>query len=196
MIYYVRHGSTDWNEHKNSQGQRDPRCQGRVDLELNSVGISQALATAEALKDKKFDRVICSPLKRAKQTCKIIYHGARPVEIDNRIIERDFGEFEGMSRTEFDFKGFWNANTNTQYKNAESIEDVKARVFDLLDELKQNPNQDVLIVSHGGVGCVLMSYFRGVPLDGNYLSFEVPNGKPLVLDFNNINQTDNTHNLT
>lgn len=186
MIYFVRHGATDWNEHKNSQGQRDPRCQGRVNLELNQTGIDQALATAETLKDNKFDRVICSPLIRAKQTCELIYHGDKPIEIDDRVIERDFGEFEGMTRNEFDFKGFWNAGSKLQYERAETIAEVKKRVFALLDELKKNPNQDVLIVSHGGVGCILMSYFMGVPADGNYLSFEIPNGKPLVLDFNKI----------
>ena len=106
MIYFVRYGSTDWNENKNAEGGRDPKCQGRVDLELNETGIAQALATAESLKDKKFDRVICSPLIRAKQTCDLIYHGDTPIEIDGRIIERDFGEFEGRTRAEFDFKGF------------------------------------------------------------------------------------------
>ena len=138
------------------------------------------------MKDKKFDRVICSPLIRAKQTCDLIYHGDTPVEIDGRIIERDFGEFEGKTRAEFDF--------NQQFKRAESIKDVEKRVFDLLDELKKNPNQDILIVAHGGVGCVLMSYFKGVPADGNYLSFEIPNGKPLILDFDEKSYT-NDNNL-
>ena len=186
MIYFVRHGSTDWNENKNEHGQKDPKCQGRVDLELNQTGIEQALAAAETLNGKKFDRVICSPLARAKQTCKLIYHGNAPVEIDDRIIERDFGEFEGKTRAEFDFQGFWNINANQKFKMAESIADVEKRVFEFLDELKKNPNQVVLVVSHGGVGCVLMSYFKGIPADGNYLSFEIPNGKPLILDFNNI----------
>ena len=108
MIYFVRHGSTDWNENKNEKGIKDPKCQGRADLDLNQKGISQALQTAEQLKGIKFDRVICSPLKRAKQTLEIIYSGNRPVEIDERVIERDFGEFEGLTRAEFDFNGFWN----------------------------------------------------------------------------------------
>ena len=183
MIYFVRHGSTDWNENKNKNGERDPKCQGRADLDLNENGICQATQTAEQLKGVKFDRVLCSPLKRARQTLNIIYNGKTPVEIDNRIIERDFGEFEGFTRAEFDFNSFWNCNSNQVFKRAESIKDVEKRVFSLLDELKEEPNQNILIVSHGGVGCVLMSYFKGVPQDGNYLSFEIPNGKPLVLDF-------------
>ena len=99
MIYFVRHGATDWNENKNTQGQKDPKCQGRADLDLNEKGVEQAKQTAEKLKGIKFDRVICSPLKRAKQTLDIIYTGETPVELDERVIERAqvlFAENEKM----------------------------------------------------------------------------------------------------
>ena len=188
MIYFVRHGSTDWNENKNVLGQKDPKCQGRADLPLNEKGMTQALETAQILKDKKFDRVICSPLLRARQTCDLIYNGNAPVEIDERVVERDFGEFEGKTRSEFDFNGFWNIYSNQNFRKAESIKDVEKRAFELIDQLRREPEKDVLIVSHGGVGCVIMSYFYGIPKDGNYLSFEIPNGKPLVLDFKNLSK--------
>lgn len=149
MLYFVRHGATDWNDNVNASGKKDPKCQGRVDLPLNENGIKQAELTAQSLKGKHFDRVICSPLKRTRQTCDIIYDGTTPVEIDERIIERDFGEFEGLTRTEFDFLGFWNINSNQNFKKAESIKQVEERVFSLLHELEKKPNQDVLIVSHG-----------------------------------------------
>lgn len=188
MLYFVRHGSTDWNENRNEQGAKDPRCQGRVDLPLNAQGIKQAEETAVTLKGKKFKKVICSPLIRAKQTCDIIYSGKTPVTIDERLIERDFGEFEGLTRSEFDFYGFWNINSKQDYEKAETIREVEKRVFELLEELAKDPDEDVLLVSHGGVGCVLMSYFNGVPKDGNYLSFEIPNGKPLILNFKALSQ--------
>lgn len=100
------------------------------------------------------------------------------------LIERDFGEFEGLTRSEFDFNGFWNSNSRQEFERAETIRDVEKRVFELLDELKKKPNEDVLLVAHGGVGCVVMSYFKGKPKDGNYLTFEIPTGSPLILDFN------------
>ena len=191
MIYFVRHGSTDWNDNKNSEGVKCPKCQGRVDLPLNEAGINQAQQTKSLLKNVKFGRIICSPLLRARQTCDIITNGATNVEIDNRLIERDFGEFEGLTRNEFDFNGFWNENSKQNFKRAETIQQVKARVFEFLDELKKNSNDNVLLVSHGGVGCVLMSYFKGKPQDGNYLTFEIPNGSPLILDFNTNNEQKN-----
>ncbi len=78
-----------------------------------------------------------SRLIRTKETLAIAYDGDAPIIYDNRIIERDFGEFEGLTRSEFDFNGFWN----------------------------------------GGVGLILMSYFEGIPENGNYLNFELGTGK-------------------
>ena len=186
MIYFVRHGSTEWNEHLNEKGERDPLLQGRADIPLNNKGVSQAIATAETLKDIKFDRVLCSPLTRTRQTCEIINNGKYPVEYDERLIERDFGEFEGFSRTQFDFKSFCNAYYSPKLIRAESIQAVQDRVFNLLDELKQKPKENVLLVSHGGVGCIVLSYFKGLPENGDYSLYEIPNGKPMTLDFKEI----------
>lgn len=186
MIYFVRHGATDWNEHKNALGQKDPRFQGRVDIGLNQKGIEQGKQIAEMLKNIEFERVICSPLLRTRQTCELIYQGRTPVEFDDRVIERDFGEFEGKTRGEFDFADFCNRYPVGKYINAESILDVEKRVFNLLDELKKRPDDNVLVVSHGGVGCILASYFKGIPTNGDYLSFLMPHGKPMIFDFKDV----------
>lgn len=183
MIYFIRHGATDWNENINDNGEKDPRCQGRADLPLNSNGIKQAYLAARQLEGKEFKRVLCSPLTRAKQTCEIIYHGDTLVEYDDRLLERDFGELEGYCKSQFDFYDFWNVYSKKTYKRAESIKDLEKRVFDLLDELHEDPTGDILIVSHGGVGSALMSYFEGIPNNGDYLSFPMPNAKPLKIEF-------------
>ena len=182
MIYFVRHGATDWNEHINELGIKDPKCQGRIDNPLNEKGICQAIETAKTLKDIEFSRVICSPLLRAQQTCKIVHTGKAPIETDMRLIEREFGEFEGMTRSQFNFKAFNNANTQN-FKYAETLQEVEKRVFSLLDELSKNPNENILIVSHGGLGCVFTSYFKGYPPNGDYTIYELPHGKPTTFDF-------------
>lgn len=191
MIYFVRHGLTDWNENIDENGKRNPKLQGRADIPLNERGVAQAFEVSENLKNIDFSRVICSPLTRARQTCEIIYTGTKPIELDERIIERDFGEFEGLTRTQFDFKSFCNEYVSPKLVRAESISDVKKRVFNLLDELKKSENENVLIVSHGGVGCVVASYFYGLPENGDYSSFEIPNGKPMILDFKQIENSKN-----
>lgn len=184
MIYFVRHGSTSWNENVDEYGVKKPKCQGLANVPLNEKGKQQAELLAKELENVKFDRVLCSPLKRAVETCKIICKNKYQIEIEPRLIERDFGEFEGLTRDKFEFLKFWNANTKTKYIKAESMEHLISRVFSLLDELSKEPNKNYLLVSHGGVGCIVKSYFAGIPEDGNYISFEIPNGKPLVLDFN------------
>lgn len=184
MIYFVRHGVTDWNENKNENGQRDPRMQGRIDIPLNEKGIAQARVAAEILKDIKFDRVLCSPLTRTRQTCEIIYKGDKEIEYDSRLIERDFGEFEGLIRSSFDLKSYCNEYSSPKLISAESIPSVKQRLKSVLDELKNAPDDNVLIVSHGGVGCILLGQFKGIPEDGDYSSFKIPNAQPLILDIN------------
>lgn len=184
MLYFVRHGSTSWNENVDENGNKKPKCQGIANIPLNEKGKQQAEQLSLQLENIKFDRILCSPLKRAIQTCEIVCKNAK-YEIEPRLIERDFGEFEGLTRDQFEFLEFWNANTTKKYIKAESMGHLISRVFSVLKELEKQPEKNYLLVSHGGVGCIVKSYFCGVPKDGNYISFEIPNGKPLVLDFKN-----------
>ena len=182
MIYFVRHGLTDWNENVDETGKVNPRCQGRTNIPLNKNGIAQAEALRDQLSGIKFDKVLCSPLDRTKQTCEIILGNLDSVVIEERLIERDFGEYEGLTRTQFPFVEFCSDKTKT-YERAESIPDVEKRVYSLLDELKQENHENVLLVSHGGVGCVFASYFDGIPEDGDYSKLIIPNGRPLIKEF-------------
>ena len=63
--------------------------------------IEQAKETGKVLESEKIDLIICSPLKRAKQTAEIINQNRNiPIIYDEDVIERDFGEFEGINKTE------------------------------------------------------------------------------------------------
>jgi len=89
----LRHGVTDWN----AQG----RFQGRTDNLLNDEGIAQVQAAADRLCKLSFDHVVASPLARARQTAEIIALAAgKPFDIDDGIIECDFGSLEGTSIAE------------------------------------------------------------------------------------------------
>ena len=182
MLYFVRHGATDWNDYVNENGERDPKCQGRADIPLNERGKKQAMGLSEALKGVKFDRVICSPLTRTRQTCEIIYKGDKPIEIDPRIIEMDFGQFEGARRSQVSFKKLCNIYEDHSGVIMESYENMKNRIYGFMDELSKKPDDNVLVVSHGGVGCFVLSYFQGLPKDGNMLRYEVPNAEPMIFD--------------
>src|SRR5712691_876026 len=101
VLYYIRHGETDWNV--------DGRLQGRHDTVLNTVGRRQAVACADLLRDLVArDRrtpadyaYIASPLRRARETMEIM-RAALGLErddyrVDDRLREIEFGEWEGLT---------------------------------------------------------------------------------------------------
>ncbi len=88
MIYIIRHGQTELNIRN--------VLQGRSNHPLNETGIRQAEEAAERLKGISFDAVYSSPLIRAVRTAEIIAPAVKPV-IDERLIEMEYGPYEGKS---------------------------------------------------------------------------------------------------
>ena len=131
MLYFVRHGQTDWNVAE--------KVQGTSDIELNETGIAQAEELAKELKDVDIDLIICSPLKRARKTAEIINKNKNcKLIVDEDFTERHFGEFEGKTRKEFPVADFWNYKENFKYQKAECIGDFFSRVYKALDRIKEN----------------------------------------------------------
>ena len=157
QILLTRHGQTEWNVLK--------KVQGKVDIELNATGIKQAEETALKLKNTAIDIIISSPLKRARQTAEIINKEKNlPIIIDDRISERDFGEFEGKNRNEFSFEDFWSYKKAENYEKAEKIQDFFERIYSFLDDIKEKyKDKRILIVAHGGVSIPFRCYFEGIP---------------------------------
>ena len=156
-ILLTRHGQTDWNLLK--------KVQGKADIELNEKGIQQAETTRDFLKEERIDLILCSPLKRAIQTAEIINQGRNiRIIIDERVSERDFGEFEGMPNTDFDYNAFWSYKQNLKYAKAENIKDFFRRVYNFLDNIKNEyDGKRILIVAHGGISIPVKCYFEGIP---------------------------------
>ena len=179
-LYVTRHGETDWNVQS--------KVMGKIDIPLNEKGIKQAEATRDALAGSKIDLIIASPLARALQTAKIINEGINAQIItDDRISERDFGEFEGLNRQEFDFKGFWSYAKSYQYQTTENIEYFFQRVYEFLDSLSLlDSDLNVLIVAHGGISIPINCYFNGLPSDDNLLSLALGNCEVASYYFKNL----------
>ena len=87
MLYIIRHGQTDMNARR--------VLQSRSDLPLNDIGVEQAKEAAVRLRDIPFRKVYSSPLRRAVQTAELVAPGV-PITIDERLIEMDYGPYEGM----------------------------------------------------------------------------------------------------
>ena len=164
MLYVIRHGKTDWNLQN--------KIQGRADIPLNDLGIQEAKQTKELLNQTKFYEIISSPLKRAKKTAEIISNHKTPIMTDSRLIERDFGEFEGINKKEFDSYSFWDYTLNNQYIKAESVQQLLNRVYNFLDEYKEfYEKKNVLLVTHSGVIPAICCYFNGIPKNNNIFTY-------------------------
>ena len=149
MLYVVRHGETEWNAVN--------KVLGRTDIPLDSNGIKQAQEPALVLKDKKIEVFLSSPLSRARQTADIISNEIGiPYRIDDRLIEQDFGMFEGIDRFAEEYQ---NAKRKffARYPGGESFFDMAARIFPLIREVE---GKNALFVTHGGVCRIIRSYFE------------------------------------
>ena len=156
-LLFIRHGETEWNVLK--------KIQGQVDTNLNENGIKQAEELKDKLASENVDVILTSPLIRAKKTAEII-KGNRNIEIIviPNLIERDFGELEGISYDEFDYDGFWSYKKNLTFEGAENIKDFFRRIYKTIDKIKQEyENKRILIVAHAGVSISLKCYFEGIP---------------------------------
>ena len=172
MIYLVRHGQTEWNTLN--------KVMGNVNMPLNPIGIEQAEKTRDDLLNEEIDLIICSPLLRTKETAEIINQNRNiPILYDDRIIERDFGKFEGMTIDDFDFYGYWDYYNNNQYNQSENIQKFFIRIYNFLDDiLSKYKNKNILLVTHGGVGIVMDCYFnKTIPTGSLIETLSLANGE-------------------
>lgn len=179
-ILVTRHGQTDWNVEK--------RIQGRTNIELNNKGIEQAYKTKENLENEKIDLIICSPLKRAKQTADIINKDRNiPIIYDERLLEICYGENEGRLHGDFDYDGFWSIINTHEYKDAENVNKFIQRVHNFLNDLKNRKEENILIVTHNGVCRAINTYFNGIPNDNNIIDLGIKNCEVVKYNFDKAN---------
>ncbi len=170
-LFVVRHTQTDWNkEHK---------AQGKVNIGLNKTGIQEAEELAKKIEDYDIDLIISSPLKRATQTAQIINRNKNiPIIYDDRISERDFGEFEGQKPEVYISKGFWDYNKNVKYEKAESIKPFFRRIYGFLNQVeKRKAKKNILLVTHGAVSIAIEAYYNGIQEDKSLAKLALKHGE-------------------
>ena len=163
MLYVVRHGETDWNALN--------KVLGRTDIPLNSRGADQASGLARSLKGMDIDEIWASPLIRTRQTAEIISDEAGAgYRTDDRLIEQEFGRFEGVDRSD---AGYQKAKRRycAGYPGTESYFDMAARVFPLIREAA---GKNVLLVTHGGICRIIRSWFEDMSRE-DFVTFSQAN---------------------
>jgi glucosyl-3-phosphoglycerate phosphatase len=159
-LLLVRHGETDWN--------REGRWQGGSDTQLNALGREQAAALAETL-DGTIDAIYSSDLWRARETAEILAAKlGLEVQLDERLRERSFGSWEGFTTPEIEERfaeahRLWRLGEGPGSEDAEPFETFSDRIAAFLDELlERHPDEEVLVVSHGGSIRVIHALAQGL----------------------------------
>jgi broad specificity phosphatase PhoE len=136
VLILVRHGRTEANAAR--------RLQGRLDLPLDGVGLAQVAGLAEWL--GRPDRVISSPLLRARQTAEAF---AVPYEVDERWIELDYGNLDGVPVAEVDDDVWarWRVDPLYQAGGGESMATMRARVVAAAEELLADAEERMIVVT-------------------------------------------------
>jgi broad specificity phosphatase PhoE len=139
VLILVRHGRTEANAAGLLLGRR-------LDPGLDELGRQQASALAAAVAGAR--RVVCSPLLRTRQTAERI---GLPVTIDERWVELDYGDLDGVPMAEVDATTWdaWRADADWVPPGGESIIDLAARVRPACEELLEEARtEDVVVVTH------------------------------------------------
>jgi probable phosphoglycerate mutase len=152
LLFVARHGETEWN--------RVGRWQGNTDIPLSEVGRVQARALGERLRGLGIAQVHASHLGRARETAEIVARllGVAACAVDERLRERGFGCFEGLTRAECAerYPVAWErylADRRSTPPDAEPQHAVAARVVAALTDIARIPvraGEATLVVSHGG----------------------------------------------
>lgn len=163
-VYLLRHGQTQWNADGN-------RYCGRTDIPLTEKGITQAALVRTQLEGVTLDAVYASPLARAYHTAQLAGAG-RPVVKDARLIEVDFGGWEGKTRAEFIAQNtaLWEAweidPSNVKAGGSgETARAVVSRVDAFFNDcIRKHDNTNILVVGHNGINRLYLAYKLGMPL--------------------------------
>lgn len=186
LVYFVRHGETDWNA--------EGRLQGQADTDISDLGRRQATRNGELLRDliaqpETFD-FVASPLRRTRETMERIRRamGLDPLayRTDERLKELHFGDWQGFTYAELEQSDPGSGVRRSRDKwnfvppgaHAESYQILLERVRPFVEGIR-SPS---VCVTHGGIIRVLFRLIEDVP-ERACARLSVPQDK--VLKFEN-----------
>ena len=164
-ILLVRHGETEWN--------RERRTQGRFDSPLTERGIAQAHAIGRLvalLPNAAAARIVASPLGRARRTAEIICEHLDPapeIGLDGRLRELSIGSWDGLTYSEIAIRapGIFDGDGRSEWcfrsPDGERYQGFAARVAEWLIEPVDAPL--TVVVTHGIVSRVLRGLYARLP---------------------------------
>jgi broad specificity phosphatase PhoE len=165
VLIVVRHGRTEANSAGLLLGRR-------LDPALDEVGEQQARALASALAAPA--RVISSPLLRTRQTAAAF---ERPVEVDDRWVELDYGDLDGTPLRDVpaDVWTAWRADPTLAPGGGESLVEMGARVREACADLAaEAATTDVIVVTHVSPVKAALAWALGVGDEVSWRAYVAP----------------------
>ncbi len=182
QVVLVRHGETEWNLVK--------RTQGHLDSPLTPKGVSQVKKTATKLKDHQFDLIISSPLGRAFETAKILAKelDIKKIILNYNLAERHLGIMQGKTKEESlkIFPQFFDENNRfvhgSEIPQGETLKEFLFRVNTGVDELKEiSKTGRILVVTHDGVLHAVVGIVNGIEFGEVQKHYRFDHCKPVFL---------------
>jgi len=182
-IALIRHGVTQANLNK--------FYAGSTDLPLAPEGERQAEALSERVKAMRPDKILSSPLKRARDTARIATSGIDlDIELDSNLREVDFGKWENKSymdivrdnKDEVDRWFSWDPDFG--FPGGESYKSFSKRVKSVMERMINENAGTLIVFTHGGVISHLMCLILDLPFQ-NQFSLLLPPASFVMLERNN-----------
>jgi probable phosphoglycerate mutase len=158
-----RHGNTDWNA--------GHRVQGQTDVPLNDLGRQQAVDAADLLVRLKPAALVASDLRRAADTAATLAAlTGLSVTYDERLRERSFGQWEGLTmaevaRTRPEEHALWTAGADVIGGDVETLDDLGKRVAEAFQTAADRvpTGSTVVIATHGAAARSGIGHLLGWP---------------------------------
>ena len=153
-LYLIRHGETEWS----LSGQHT----GRTDVALTAHGEDQGRALELALRGIRFDQVLTSPARRARDTCGLAGLGGS-AEIEPDLAEWDYGDYEGKRSAGIrESRPGWNVFQDG-CPGGETPAQISERADRLIRRLR-GMDGNVALFGHGQFGAALAVRWIGLPV--------------------------------
>ncbi|HHP0512751.1 TPA: alpha-ribazole phosphatase family protein [Vibrio harveyi] len=156
-IYLLRHGKVN----------AVPGLHGQADLKVDDVE-QRKIAQAWQQTGREVEGIISSPLSRCHDLAEILAEQQLlPLSVEPQLQELDFGDFDGipfdmLSEHWNKLDAFWKAPAQHTLPNAESLDDFSHRVTCAWSQIINDINDNLLIVTHGGVIRMILAHVLGV----------------------------------
>lgn len=171
-VYVMRHGETLAN-------QNGEIC-GRRDIPLTQKGIDEINANLNKIRNLNITKIIASPLVRAQKTAEVVANDLNlSFELDERLTEFHFGEYDGLQTTDTEFLNL-RSNFPYRFNGGESLFEAVHRVYSLMDELMVNEQDTILLVCHNAIARVIHSYKKSLS-NSEFFEFNLHNGECVAL---------------